>query len=157
MSDTGVSRLAGVVFAALVLASFAAFAVTQHLKHTPTVVQNFHMTGHFTPRVPGRHALEHISFRIAHSDDVTVAIEDTSGSVAATLLRDRPLARYTQLSLVWDGRRGPTSSPAGAGTPRDPLVARDHGRFAAPGEYRVRVILRNQQRTVRSPRTFVLQ
>jgi hypothetical protein len=157
LTDTGVSRLAGVVFAALVLASFAAFAITQHLKHTPTVVQNFHMTGHFSPRLPGRHALEHISFRIAHSDDVTAAIEDSSGNVAATLLHERPLARYTQLSLVWDGRRGPTGPPTGAGTPRDPLLARDYGRFAAAGEYRVRVSLRSQHRTVRSPRTFVLR
>jgi hypothetical protein len=86
-----VDPLAALVFAALVLASFAAFAVTQHLKHTPTVVQNFHMTGHFTPGVPGRHALEHISFRIAHSDDVTVAIEDSSGDVVGRTRRtDRP-------------------------------------------------------------------
>lgn len=152
-----VDRLAAFVFAALVLASFAAFAITQHLKHTPTVVQDFHMTGHFSPRAGGRHALEHISFRIAHSDDVTVAIEDSSGDVLATLLRDRPLARYTQLSLVWDGHSGPTSLPIGAGTPRDPLVAKDRGRPAGAGEYRVRVSLRNQHRIVRSPRTFVLR
>jgi hypothetical protein len=149
--------LARVVFAALVLASFAAFAITQHLKHTPTVVQSFRMTGHFSPRAGGRHALEHISFRIAHGDDVTVAIEDSSGDVVATLLRDRPLARYTQLSFVWDGRRGPTSLPTGAGTPRDPLLAADHGPLAGAGEYRVRVILRNQNHTVRSPRTFILR
>jgi hypothetical protein len=149
--------LAAVVFATLVLASFAAFAVTQHLKHTPTVVQDFHMTGHFSPRSGALHPLEHLSFRIAHSDDVTVAIEDSSGDVVVTLLKDRPLARYTQLSLVWDGRRGPTGLPTGAGTPRDPLVPRDHGPLASAGEYRVRVSLRQQNRTVRSPRTFVLQ
>jgi len=157
LTDTGVSRLAGAVFAALVLASFAAFAITQHLKHTPTVVQNFKMTGHFSPAAGGRHALEHLSFRIAHSDDVTVAIEDSSGTVVATLLRDRPLARYTQLSLVWDGRRGPSAPPRGAGTPRDPLLARDHGPLAAAGEYRVRVSLRAQHRTVQSPRSFTLR
>jgi hypothetical protein len=157
MGAASVQGPARVVFIVLVLASFAAFAVTQHLKHTPTVVQNFKMAGHFSPGVPGRHALEHISFRIAHSDEVTVAIEDSSGAVVATLLRDRPLARYTQLSLVWDGRRGPTSAPVGAGVPRDPLVPVDHGHLAPGGEYRVRVTLRNQHHTVRSPRTFVLQ
>jgi hypothetical protein len=156
-TSPSVDPLAAVVFAALVLASFAAFAVTQHLKHTPTVVQNFHMTGHFSPAAGGRHALEHISFRIAHSDDVTVAIEDSSGDVVATLLRKRPLARYTQLSLVWDGHHGPTSQPSGAGTPRDPLFPRDHGALAGAGEYRVRVSLAMQNRTIRSPRTFVLQ
>jgi hypothetical protein len=153
----GVGGPAKVVFGVLVLASFAAFAVTQHLKHTPTVVQNFHMTGHFSPRVGGRHPLEHLSFRIARSDDVTVAIEDSSGNVVVTLLKDRPLARYTQLSLVWDGRRGPTSLPTGTGTPHDPLVSKDHGQLASTGEYRVRVSLRNQHRTVQSPKTFVLQ
>ena len=157
MNDTGVSQLARVVFAALVLASFAAFAITQHLKHTPTVVQNFKMTGHFAPGTGGRHALEHLSFRIAHSDDVTVAIEDSSGNVVVTLLHQRPLARYTQLSLVWDGRRGPTGPPSGAGTPRDPLAPKDHGQLAGNGEYRVRVSLREQHRTVQSPRSFILQ
>ncbi len=149
--------LARAVFGVLVLASFAAFAITQHLKHTPTVVQNFHMTGHFSPGAGGRHALEHISFRIAHSDAVTVAIEDSSGDVVAVLLHERPLARYTQLSLVWDGHRGPTGRPTGAGTPRDPLFPRDHGALAGAGEYRVRVSLPDQGRTIRSPRTFVLR
>jgi hypothetical protein len=152
-----VDRAAAAVFAALVLACFAAFAITQHLKHTPTVVQNFKMNGHFAPRTHGRHALEHLSFRIAHSDRVTVAIEDAAGNVVATLLLERPLARYTQLSLEWDGRRGPTSTPTGAGTPRDPLVPRDHGQLASVGEYRVRVSLREQHRTVQSPRSFQLQ
>lgn len=156
-SAEGVQGPAKVVFAVLVLASFAAFAITQHLKHTPTVVQNFHMAGHFSPGAGGRHALEHISFRIAHSDDVTVAIEDSSGDVVATLLRKWPLARYTQLSLVWDGHHGPTSLPTGAGTPRDPLFPRDRGALAGTGEYRVQVSLAVQNRTIRSPRTFVLR
>ncbi len=149
--------LARAVFGVLVLASFAAFAVTQHLKHTPTVVQDFHMTGHFSPHAGALHPLEHLSFRIAHSDEVTVEIEDSSGNVVVTLLKDRPLARYTQLSLVWNGRLGPTGPPTGAGTPHNPLAPKDHGRLASAGEYRMRVSLRNQHRTVQSPRTFVLQ
>lgn len=157
MTDTGVSRLAAAVFAVLVLASFAAFAITQHLKHTPTVVQNFKMTGHFSPAAGGAHALEHLSFRVAHSDDVTVAVEDSSGNVVATLVRDRPLARYTQLSLVWDGRHGPTGPARGRGVPRDPLAPKGRGPLAAPGEYRLVVSLRQQHRTVRSPKTFVLR
>lgn len=150
-------RLAAGVFAALVLASFAAFAITQRLKHTPTVVQSFHMTGHFSPAAGGAHALAHISFRIAHADEVTVAVEDTAGDVVATLVRDRPLASYTQLSLAWDGRSGPSAAVTGAGVPHDPLLAHDRGPLAAPGEYRVRVSLLHQRRTVRSPRTFVLR
>jgi hypothetical protein len=149
--------LATCVFAALVVASFAAFAITQHLKHTPTVVQNFKMTTSFSPYASGRRREEHLSFRIEHSDQVTVAILDSSGVVVATLLHDRPLSSYTQLSLEWDGRRGPTSPPApAAGTPHDPLAPVDHGALAPSGEYRMRVSLRRQRRTVSSPRSFSL-
>jgi hypothetical protein len=151
--------LAKIVFAALVLACFAAFAITQRLKHTPTPVQHFMMNTWFDPSAPGgRHPVEHLSFRIAGSDDVTVAIVDSAGDVVATLLRDRPLARYTQLSLQWDGRHGPTTPPVSAsGTPHDRLVPIDHGPLASRGEYRVRVSLRRQNLTRLSPRSFELR
>ena len=139
MTDSGSSQLAKVVFAALVVASFAAFAITQHVKHTPTVVQRFMMTPNFSPT--GHHKLERISFRIKQDDEVTVTIVDASGEDIATLAHDLPLPRYTQLSLRWNGRRGPTE--------RGPLAPR--------GEYRVRVGLRRQHRAVLSPRSFELR
>jgi hypothetical protein len=149
--------LAKFVFGTLVLACFAAFAITQHLKHTPTAVQDFKMTPHFYPYATGRRRVEHLSFRIAQTDAVTVAIVDSRERVVATLLVDRPLARYTQLSLQWDGHGGPTAPPAPAsGTPHDPLVPVDHGPLAPAGEYRMRVSLRRQKRTVLSPRSFTL-
>jgi hypothetical protein len=154
----GADPLVKVVFALLVLASFAAFAITQHLKHTPTAVQDFMMPGYFAPSKGGVHHTEHLSFRIAHDDLVTVAIVDSEGDVVATLLRNRPLARYTPLSLVWDGRRGPTTAPLPAsGTPHDPLVPVDRGRLASTGEYRMRVSLSRQHRTVLSPKSFELR
>jgi hypothetical protein len=150
--------LAKVVFAALVLASFAAFAVTQHLKHTPTAVQEIRMTPYLEPAASGRRHVEHLSFRIASSDDVTVEIIDAGGADVATLLRGRPLARYTHLSFTWDGHRGPTLAPLpAAGTPHDPLVPRDRGALAPPGEYRVRVSLRNQRRYAISTKSFTLR
>lgn len=149
--------LAAWVFGALVVACFAAFAITQHLKHTPTVVQDFKMTGHFYPHASGAHRVEHLSFRIAKADQVTVTILDSAGNEVATLLRDRPLARYHQLSFQWNGHRGPTTPPApAAGTPHNPLLPIDHGPLAPAGEYSVRVTLRHQNRTVRSPRDFTL-
>lgn len=150
--------LAKLVFGTLVLACFAAFAITQHLKHTPTVVQDFKMTPYLLPSATGRRRVEHLSFRISHTDEVTVTILDANNAVIATLLSNRPLARYTQLSLQWDGHGGPTTPPApAAGTPHDPLVPVDHGSLAARGEYRVRVSLRQQKRTVLSPRSFTLR
>jgi hypothetical protein len=152
-----VDPLAAWVFAALVLACFAAFAITQHLKHTPTVVQDFKMTPFFFPHAAGPRRLEHMSFRIANSDEVTVTVLNSAGEEVVTLLRDRPLARYTQLSFEWDGHRGPTSAPAPAsGTPHDPLLPVAYGPLAAAGEYHLRVSLRRQNRQVLSPRSFTL-
>ena len=155
MTDT--DRLARAVFTVLVLASFAAFFVTQRLKHTPTVVQRFMLTPYFSPTPTGRHKQERISFRIKEDDAVTVTIIDSAGEDVATLAHDRPLARYTQLSLSWNGRRGanggrgPRRSGPLAGTSGSPT-----GPPAPAGEYRVRVSLRRQRRSVLSSRSFTL-
>ncbi|HEX7609761.1 MAG TPA: hypothetical protein VF380_03725, partial [Solirubrobacteraceae bacterium] len=62
--------LARAVFALLVLACFAAFFVTQRLKHTPTVVQRFALSPSFTPGAPGEAGKEAISFKLSQADDV---------------------------------------------------------------------------------------
>lgn len=154
--EPGVERLAGVVFALVVLASFAAFAITQRLKHTPTAVQNFEMNTAFKPtrvpaaacrgRVPSAQVnaterIEYLSFKLAQADRVTVAIVDSAGDEVATLVRGLPVERYKQVSLCWNGHRGPT----------------ERGRLAAPGEYRLRVSLRAQHLTKYSPRSFALE
>jgi hypothetical protein len=135
-----VSRLSGAVFASLVLASFAAFFVTQRLKHTPTIVQRFMRIPYFSPTPAGRHKRERISFRIKDDDEVTVSIVDSAGDEVATLVRDHPLERYHQFRLSWNGRRG-----ANTGGPTAPA-----------GEYRVRVSLRREKRSVLSPDSFTL-
>jgi hypothetical protein len=150
--------LARGVFVALVLACVAAFFVTQRLKHTPTPVQRFQHTPRFSPYPSGRDKQEQISFKLAHADSVTVTVIDTRGDVVATLLSDRAVPRYKQFSLRWNGRRG---RPAGYGhltTPagRTVLVPRNRGRIAPAGEYRVRVSLRHQGKTVLSPWSFTL-
>lgn len=150
--------LARIVFALLVVACFAAFFVTQRLKHTPTVVQRFERTPTFTPAGPAPGNLEEISFKLANADEATVAIIDSSGDVVATLVRDRPLARYKQFSLRWNGRRG-TAHRYGqleTASGRAVLVAENEGPLAPPGEYRVRVSLRRQNRTLLSPWSFTL-
>jgi hypothetical protein len=148
--------LARVVFAVLVVGSFAAFVVTQRLKHTPTAVQSFERTTAFYParaaaggchgRVPRRlilasRRIEYVSFKLAHADAVTVAVVDAAGAEVATLVRDLPVERYKQVSLCWNGHRGP----------------RQRGRVAPPGEYRLRVSLRDQDHVLYSPSGFVLR
>ena len=44
-------RLGRVVFALLVIACFAALLVTQRLKHTPTLVQDFKLTKVLVPGI----------------------------------------------------------------------------------------------------------
>jgi hypothetical protein len=155
---TRTDPLARAVFALLVVACFAAFFVTQRLKHTPTVIQRLELTPRFSPSRKGHIKQEAISFKLARADAVTVMILDTAGDVVATLVRYREVPRYKQFSLRWNGRRGTAhryrtlTTQAG----RTVLLPVTVGRLAPPGEYRVRVILRAQGRTVNLPRTFTL-
>jgi hypothetical protein len=150
--------LARFIFAALVIACFAAFFITQRLKHTPTVVQNFKLAGRFSPYGPAGHNGEQISFKLAAADEVTVTVINTAGSTVATLLVNQPVTRYKQFSLRWNGRRGRAHgygqmvSPGG----RAILLPRVHGAIAPPGEYRVEVSLRKTHHLVPSPHSFTL-
>ncbi|MGA2164707.1 MAG: hypothetical protein ABSH36_09570 [Solirubrobacteraceae bacterium] len=149
-------KLARVVFAALVVACFVAFVLTQRLKHTPTPVQEFKMDTSFTPtrvpaagcrgRVPPRLVnssewVEYLAFKIAQADEVTVEIVDSANHSVATIVRDLPVEKYKPLSLCWNGQLGPTQS----------------GGLAPPGEYRLRVSLRNQDLSRYSTTSFKLE
>jgi len=155
--DHPAELLARVVFALAVIACFAAFLITQHLKHTPTAVTGFKLAPVFTPGGSGQ-GVEAISFEITSSDEVTVSIVDAQDNTVATLVSSYPLERYKRLSLRWNGHRGTaagvlvTHSPDG----HTVLVPRTDGALAPPGEYRVRVRLERAGREVRSPRTFQL-
>jgi hypothetical protein len=155
---TRVDPLARVVFALLVLACFGAFFVTQRLKHTPTAVQRFEMTPRFSPTPSGHTKEEAISFRLARSDAVTVTIIDARENTVATLVSDRRLPRYKQFSLRWNGRLGTARRYRSLRTPsgRLILVPINVGALAPAGEYRIQVSLREQSRTVKSPRGFTL-
>jgi hypothetical protein len=149
-----------VVFALLIAACFAAFFLTQRLKHTPTVLQTFQRSPTFSPRsAHPADRLERISFKLARADEVTVTIVDSNLNVVATLLHDYPVHRYKQLSLRWNGRRGDATAYTVqvSSSGHRFLLARTTGRLAAPGEYRVRVALRHDGRQVLSPWSFTLE
>ena len=130
--------LARWVFAALVIACFAAFFLTQRLKHTPTAVQSFHLTPVFSPVPTGHIKEERISFKLTQAEMVTVTVLDAKDNEVATLASARPVPRYKLFKLRWNGRLGATGSAAPA------------------GEYRIRVSLLGQHRQVTLPRSFTL-
>jgi hypothetical protein len=158
VAAAGDDRPARAVFALLVLACFVAFFLTQHLKHTPTAVQSFKLTPYFSPTPGGHIKAERISFKLAQADEVTATIVDSSGAVVATLLHDFPVARYKPLSLRWNGRTGTARGLTDLAGPRGLRIVtpQNAGRPAPAGEYRVRISLRKQRRTVPSPRSFKL-
>jgi hypothetical protein len=146
------------VFALLVLACLGAFFLTQRLKHTPTPVQDFKRTPRFSPYPAAHNKLEQISFKLDRAEAVTVTVLDASGAGVATLLDGYPVRRYKQLSLRWNGRSGRAHghSVEHTSSGRAFLVPHNRGPLAPAGEYRVRVTLRAQGRSVESPWTFTL-
>ncbi len=153
----GSDPLARAVFAVLVLACFAAFLITQRLKHTPTAVHDFMLATAFSPYPGSSSPLEAISFKLANSESVTVTIIDAEGNTVATLLRDYPVTRYKQFSLRWNGRRGTAHAYGHVVTPagRRILVPEPQGRLASPGEYRVGLDLHHHGQVL-LPRSFAL-
>ncbi len=155
----GADPLVRVVFALLVLACLGAFFVTQRLKHTPTPVQQFKRTPRFSPYPAGHNKLEQISFKLDRAERVTVTILDAAtGATVATLVDGYPVPRYKQFSLRWNGRRGaPHGYSLGhTSSGRAFVVPHNRGALAPPGDYRVRVTLRGQERSVESQWTFTL-
>jgi hypothetical protein len=151
-------RLAGAVFAVLVLACFVALIVTQRLKHTPTAVERFQLTSKFVPSATGKLSEERIAFKLTKADRVTVTVENSSGDQVATLVSNMPVGRYKTLSLRWNGHQG---AARGYGVIRKAdgyttLVPHNVGALAPAGEYSVRVYLAAQKRSVPSTRTFKL-
>ncbi len=157
-SAPGCEPLARVVFAVLVVACFAAFLITQRLKHTPTAVHRYMLAYSFSPYPGSTTKLEAIAFELANTEDVTVTIVDGDGNTVATLVRNYPLLRYKQFSLRWNGRRGAPRRyrylVTAAG--RRILLPETDGRIAPPGEYRVGVSLRGRSQQVLLPRSFAL-
>jgi hypothetical protein len=150
--------LARWVFAALVLACLAAFVITQRLKHTPTAVQRFELAPIFSPTPTGHIKAEPISFKLANAEAVTVTVVDSAERTVATLVRDRPVARYKQFSLSWNGREGTAYIHTVVAGPDGTTIVTpiNTGAPAPAGEYRVRVTLHAQNRSVFSPNEFML-
>ena len=127
---------AALVFALLVLATVGGFAYAQRVKRDPLVLDRARFGNEvsrgFTPNGDCRFDQIRIRFRMTQSDVGTVQVIKPGGRVVFTLAREEPLKRYRYFTYYWDGRR------RGGGT-------------APPGRYKLRVKLRDEDRTLVVP------
>jgi len=126
------SRLApALLVAALLVATSAAFVVTEKLKLTRSPIVGPIVAKVFSPTCDCPTAAADIRFRLRTPDRVSVEIVDSDGNVVRELARDRPQGRRFT-TFVWDGRD-------------------DAGRVVAEGTYKPRVHLDRQRRTIVMP------
>jgi hypothetical protein len=118
-------RLATVVFCALVVATVAAFFVTQRLKRSTPVVRSVQTQLVVSPNGDGRKDRARISFFLPKADRVTVSITDSKGDEVRRLA-DRRLERGRH-KFRWNGRNS-------------------SGAIAPDGTYFLRVILTGEGR-----------
>ena len=131
------TRLAAGVFAALVVATFAAFIVAQQLKSTPSLVQRTMGARVFSPNQDSRFDRMRISFALVKDDEVRATVIDDNGDEVRTIAEDLKAKAWTQTQVSWDG-------------------ITDEGERADDGRYRVRLTLERQGRSVTLRRTVRL-
>jgi N,N-dimethylformamidase beta subunit-like protein len=132
-----VSRIAGFVFALLVLATFGAFFAAQRLKATPSVVGEFRRTPFFSPNHDGRFDRATVRFEIRKRGRVSLAVVDSDGDAVKTLIDDDTFLPYREIRARWDGTN-------------------DDGERVADGNYRYRITLADQGRNVVIPESVRL-
>src|SRR4051794_12498546 len=120
------SPLVRVAYALLVLATFAAFFLTQRLKGSYPVVGRVGYPRYMSPNGDGRLDTATFRFQLPRRDSVEVSVVDDAGEVVRRLapVRERPAGVYFE---TWDGRT-------------------DAGGRAPDGGYHLRVVLASQGR-----------
>ena len=126
------SRLApAVLVAALLVATSAAFVVTEKLKLTRNPIVGPQVAKFFSPVCDCATDEASILFRLRSPDRVSLEIIDSDGDVVRELARNRPQGR-APVTYLWDGRDA-------------------DGGVVAEGTYRPRVHLDRQRRTIVMP------
>ncbi len=133
----GVTRVAPVLFALLVAATFGALLAAQRLRHGPAVVRGLAATRVFSPNGDGRLEQAAVRFTVATPDTVAVAVVDDGGDRVRTLRRVTTHRAGEAVAATWDGRD-------------------EDGRRAPDGTYRVRLAFARQGRGLDDRRTVRL-
>src|SRR5215211_698302 len=120
------------VFALLVVATIAAFFVTQQLKSEfPLVIRFAAKPKQISPNGDGFRDVSQVGFDLSEPATVTFSIMDSEGTEVRRLVDDRPLAGDAKHRFRWDGRD-------------------DQGQPVPDGLYRMRVVRRDEGRVIDS-------
>jgi hypothetical protein len=116
------------VFALLVVATIAAFFVTQQLKSEfPLVIRFSAKPKHFSPNADRYRDVTRVGFDLSEPARVTFSIMDGEGNEVRRLADDRELAGDAKHRFRWDGRDD-DGLPVPDGVYRMRVVRRDEGR-----------------------------
>jgi flagellar hook assembly protein FlgD len=131
-----------VVFALLVVATFAAFFIAQRLKNAPSVIQElkFETRGPgnvFSPNGDGRRDRVRAGLTLKSADHVTLTWVDEDGDPVRTIVDNKAVAAHRRLwGVPWDGTD-------------------DDGQPVPDGRYKLRITLRDQGRSVIYPTSIL--
>lgn len=132
------SPLVRAVFVALVLATGAAFLVTQSLKTEEPLVLRFATDREsFSPNGDGYQDRVGVGFDLSEPAEVSFSIIDEEGDEVRRIVDDRALAGDTKHRFRWDGRD-------------------EDGNVVADATYRMRVVRRKEGRAVDSFKEVVV-
>jgi N,N-dimethylformamidase beta subunit-like protein/flagellar hook capping protein FlgD len=130
--------LVRVVFALLVVATIAAFLVTQQLKSEfPLVIRFAAKPINFSPNGDGTRDVTQLGFDLSRPARVTFSVMDEEGNEVRRLFTDRELAGDAKHRVRWNGRD-------------------DEGRLLPDGLYRMRVVRRDEGRIIDSTKEINL-
>ena len=124
--------LTTVVLLGLLLASAAAFAITEHLKLIKSPIYGPLVTKVFSPVCHCSTDHARISFRLRHADSVTVTIVDSAGHVVDTVANGTAEPKDRRITIPWNGRMSTSA-------------------LAPDGVYQAQVDLANARRTILMP------
>jgi hypothetical protein len=120
------------VFVVLVVATVAAFFLTQQLKgEFPLVIRFATKPAHFSPNGDGYRDTSQIGFDLSEPASVSFMVIDAEGAEVRQIMSNRRLRGDAKHRFTWDGRN-------------------DEGAVAPDGTYRMRVVRRDESRVIDS-------
>src|SRR5215218_10354306 len=120
------------VFAVLVVATIAAFFLTQQLKGDfPLVIRFATKPAHFSPNGDGYRDSSEVGFDLSEPASVSFMVIDSEGTEVRKIVSGRRLAGDAKHRFSWDGRN-------------------DAGNVVPDGTYRMRVVRRDESRVIDS-------